>query len=265
MAMTPEQLKEIMPSMPIERARTMLPAIVETCQRWGITSKLQVAAFLAQTGMESGAYRYLEEIASGDAYEGRTDLGNTQSGDGRRYKGRGWIQLTGRANYRRAGADLGMPLEASPEQVAQPRLAGLVSGWFWRKGSARGDLNELARNAASPIALGPRDTERWNSKRAALAGQGKDVSSFDRQPRGFDLITLGVNGGFNGKPERDVIFDRALRVLPENPLEGGAGGGGGPFVANALGTGGESPSVIGLLVVGGLAYGLWRYFKARRA
>jgi hypothetical protein len=72
-----------------------------------------------------------------------------------------------------------------------------------------------------------------------------------------------VNGGFNGKPERDVIFDRALRILPENPLAGG--GGGTPFVANALGTSGEGPSVIGLFVIGGLAYGLWRYFKARRA
>ena len=258
--MTPEQLKEIMPSMPLERARTMLPAIVETCQRFGITSKLQVAAFLAQTGHESGAYRYLEEIASGDAYEGRADLGNTQPGDGRRYKGRGWIQLTGRNNYRRAGADLGMDLEGNPEQVAQPRVAGLVSGWFWRKGSARGDLNELARNGPNPIALNARDTERWNNKKAALAREGKDVTAFNRQPRGFDLVTLGVNGGFNGKPDRDAIYDRALRFLPENPLEGSSGG---PFVANALGTSGESPSVIGLLVFGGLAYGLWTYFRQR--
>jgi putative chitinase len=260
--MTPEQLKEIMPSMPIERARTMLPAIVETCQKWGITSKLQVAAFLAQVGAETGAFRYLEEIASGDAYEGRADLGNTQPGDGRRYKGRGWIQLTGRANYRRAGADLRLDLEANPAQVATPRVAGLVSGWFWRKGSARGDLNELAKNAANLITLGSKDVERWNNKRAALASQGKNVSSFDRPPRGFDLITLGVNGGFNGKPERDEFFDRAMRVLPENPLAGSAGGG--PFVASALGTRGESPSFVGLFVVGGLAYGLWRYFKARR-
>lgn len=260
--MTPEQLKEIMPSMPLERARTMLPAIVETCQRFGITSKLQVAAFLAQTGMESGSFRFMEEIASGDAYEGRKDLGNTQPGDGRRYKGRGWIQLTGRNNYRRAGADLGIDLEGNPEQVVQPRFAGLVSGWFWRKGSARGDLNELAKNGPNPITLGPRDMDRWNSKRSALASQGKDVSSFDRQPRGFDLITLGVNGGFNGKPDRDAIYDRALRVLPENPL---GGSGGGPFVANALGTSGEGPSVIGLLVFGGLAYGIWTYFRKRRA
>jgi predicted chitinase len=258
---TPEQLKEIMPSMPLERARTMLPAIVETCQRWSITSKVQVAAFLAQLGAETGAFRYLEELASGDAYEGRSDLGNTQAGDGRRYKGRGWIQLTGRANYRRAGADLGLDLEANPAQVATPRVAGLVSGWFWRKGSARGDLNELAKNATSSITLGPRDTERWNNKRAALAREGKDVSAFSRAPRGFDLITLGVNGGFNGKPERDEIFDRAMRVLPENPLDDGSAG---PFVASALGVKGESPSVFGLVVIGGLAYGLWRYFKARR-
>jgi predicted chitinase len=256
--MTPEQLREILP-MPLERAKTMLPAVIETCQRWGITSKLQVAAFLAQVGAETGAFRFLEEIASGDAYEGRKDLGNTQPGDGRRYKGRGWIQLTGRNNYRRAGADLGLDLEANPAQVATPRVAGLVSGWFWRKGSARGDLNELAKNAANPITLGPKDTERWNNKRAALAGQGKNVSSFDRPPRGFDLITLGVNGGFNGKPERDEFFDRAMRVLPEDPLAGG----GASFSASSAG-GGKGPSVVTLLVAGAVAWGLWRYFKTRR-
>ena len=64
--------------------------------------------------------RYFEEIASGAAYEGRTDLGNTQPGDGKRYKGRGPIQLTGRSNYRSAGIALGLPLEESPELVTFP-------------------------------------------------------------------------------------------------------------------------------------------------
>lgn len=255
--MTPEQLREIFPNMPLARARTMLPAIVGTCRRWDITSRLQVASFLAQVGHETGAWQWLEELASGEAYEGRADLGNNQPGDGKRYKGRGWIQLTGRNNYRRAGDALDLPLEASPELAARPDIGGLLSGWFWRKGSVRGDLNDVAAKAASPVTLGARDMERWNSKKASLAAAGKDVSAFNKPPRGFDIITLGVNGGFNGKPERDAIFDRALRVLPEDPLSGSSSG---PFVANALG-GGASPSVVGLLVIGGLVYGAWRFLK----
>src|SRR5512134_1807593 len=68
-----------------------------------INTPLRIAHFLAQLGHESGDLRYSEELASGIAYEGRLDLGNTQPGDGMRFKGRGLIQLTGRANYTRYG------------------------------------------------------------------------------------------------------------------------------------------------------------------
>jgi hypothetical protein len=137
----------------------------------------------------------------------------------------------------------------------------LVSGWYWRKGSSRGDLNELAKNGPNPIQLGPNDTRRWTDKRAALVRQGKNVSAFDRAPRGFDLITLGVNGGFNGKPDRDEIYDRALSVLPENPLEGSPA-----TTFNTESTGGSggtasSSSPIVLLVLGVAAFMLWRKLK----
>ena len=96
--------------------------------------------FLAQLAHESGNFRYMEEIASGAAYEGRKDLGNTQPGDGKRFKGRGPIQLTGRANYRRYGQQLGIDFENNPAIVAIPSVGLLVACKFWSDNG----LNELA-------------------------------------------------------------------------------------------------------------------------
>jgi len=106
---------------------------------------LRLAHFMGQCSHESGGFRYMEEIASGAAYEGRVDLGNTQTGDGRRYKGRGPIQLTGRANYRRVGRQIGIDLESRPEMVAYPSIGLLVGCVYWdsRKLNAKADADDL--------------------------------------------------------------------------------------------------------------------------
>lgn len=98
------------------------------------------AQFIAQLAHESGNFKYMEEIASGAAYEGRKDLGNTHVGDGMRFKGRGPIQLTGRANYRRYGQALGIDFENNPKIVALPSIGMLVACKYW----ADNGLNELA-------------------------------------------------------------------------------------------------------------------------
>ena len=90
-----------------------------------------VAMFVAQCAHESDHFRTTVEYASGAAYEGRKDLGNTESGDGRKFKGRGYIQLTGRANYAKAGAYFGVDFLEHPEWVAQPEWAAKVSAWFF--------------------------------------------------------------------------------------------------------------------------------------
>lgn len=87
--------------------------------------------FLGQMLHESNGFSQLVEVASGDAYEGRKDLGNTQPGDGRRYKGRGIIQLTGRFNYRKFGAMSGLDLENNPELAADPKIAVKIAMDFW--------------------------------------------------------------------------------------------------------------------------------------
>lgn len=103
-------------------------------------NKRRFSHFLAQLAHESGNFRYMEEIASGVAYEGRKDLGNTQAGDGVRYKGRGPIQLTGRANYRKYGQQLGIDFENNPTIVALPSIGLLVACKYW----SDNNLNELA-------------------------------------------------------------------------------------------------------------------------
>ena len=97
-----------------------------------INSRLRIAHFLGQTCVEAAGFRTTEEFASGDEYEGRTDLGNTQPGDGRRYKGRGLLQLTGRANYRAVGKVLGVPLEENPTLAAEPVLSLRIACQYWK-------------------------------------------------------------------------------------------------------------------------------------
>lgn len=95
-------------------------------------SALRLAHFLAQLAHESGSFRYMEEIASGSAYEGRRDLGNVQPGDGVRFKGRGPIQITGRANYRRYGRKIGIDIERHPEIAAIPSIGLHLALEYWR-------------------------------------------------------------------------------------------------------------------------------------
>lgn len=104
-----------------------------TLQEYGITTGLRIAHFLAQTCHESAGFRTTEEFASGDAYEGRRDLGNIRPGDGRRYKGRGLLQLTGRANYRQYGEALGLDLEGNPALAADPALSLRIACEYWRR------------------------------------------------------------------------------------------------------------------------------------
>lgn len=95
-------------------------AIVNECVRQGVNDKAQIAYVLATAQHESGSGQYLEEIASGEAYEGRSDLGNVNPGDGVRFKGRGLAQVTGRRNYQDWSQRLGVDLVGNPELASEP-------------------------------------------------------------------------------------------------------------------------------------------------
>ena len=97
---------------------SVIAQIPDTAAKFNITTPLRLAHFLAQCAHESGGFKFITEFASGSAYEGRKDLGNTQPGDGVRFKGRGFIQLTGRANYSKFSTFCNEDCVANPELVA---------------------------------------------------------------------------------------------------------------------------------------------------
>lgn len=136
--------------VPSGTARAHAPWAERAMQERGITSQARATVFLAQALHETGALRWLSELASGAAYEGRRDLGNVRSGDGRRYKGRGVFMLTGRANYRDYGRALNVALEASPELAARIDIAWRIAALYWqRRGLSaladRGDFLDVTR------------------------------------------------------------------------------------------------------------------------
>jgi predicted chitinase/peptidoglycan hydrolase-like protein with peptidoglycan-binding domain len=124
------------------------PVLLDTLGKYQINTPLRQAHFLAQIGHESGELRFHTELASGQAYENRRDLGNVEPGDGPRFKGRGLIQLTGRANYTHYTQTSGFKLDfvAHPELIASNMLyCADVAGWFWeqRKLNALADADDL--------------------------------------------------------------------------------------------------------------------------
>lgn len=172
-----DNLIAIFPDVSVDTLDMYVNPLNQTFERADINTPLRTAAFLAQVGYESGGFRYTREIwgptLAQKRYEGRRDLGNTEPGDGKRYLGRGLIQLTGRRNYALASDAFNTDFISEPELLEQPEWATMVAGWYW---SVRG-INVPA-----------------------------DVGDFER-------VTKLVNGGYNGLEQRAALYEAAMKEL----------------------------------------------------
>lgn len=189
--MTAEQLKAIIPAIKQGAIDAYLPHLSTFMVKYDIITPRRIGGFIAQVAHESANFSAVREFASGAAYEGRADLGNTQTGDGVRYKGRGLIQITGRGNYKWCSRDLFADdrLLETPDLLTTPQYAVQSACWFWKV--AKG-LNGVADH--------PEDwTHLW-------AHNGKTYTK-------FQWLTLLINGGQNGLAERQANYDRARQVL----------------------------------------------------
>lgn len=173
MIVTTADIAAVMPQASSRRIGEFIGGINNALSEFEINTALRAAHFLAQIACESIQLTYTAEIASGIRYEGRADLGNTQPGDGPKFKGRGLIQVTGRHNYGECATALDLPLLDHPELLELPTYAARSAGWFWRSHG----LNQIA------------DMD--------------DVRA----------VTRRVNGGYNNLADRITFYSRARKVL----------------------------------------------------
>lgn len=167
-------IRRVTPNLSEQQARTIADALGPAFQQYGITTSKRAAAAVAQFAEESASFRTTTEYASGAEYEGRRDLGNIHKGDGVRFKGRGYIQITGRANYEAVSRAFGHDFLAHPADLAQPEWAAKASAWWWQAHGCNG-----------------------------LADAGD-----------FVALTRRINGGTNGLALRQTYWARAKRLAP---------------------------------------------------
>jgi putative chitinase len=197
---TLNDLKRICPQASSRRLAAVVDPLNAAMDEYRIGDNVgRETAFLAHLAHESGSFRYLRELASGAAYEGREDLGNTEPGDGRVFKGWGWMQTTGRKNTRNVSLRLfgDERLIEDPALIDPPslELAARAAGDFWTIGAGE-NLSRRALAAGAPVGVNLND----------LADRA-DASS------AFTLITLCINGGLNGYADRVAYWERAKEVL----------------------------------------------------
>lgn len=173
MILTSRQLNNIYIYCPMWKIEKYVDLLNKYMKIYSIDNVNRIRMFIAQIGHESGQLRYTEELASGEAYEGRKDLGNTEPGDGKKYKGRGLIQITGKYNYLEISKAFNVSFITCPPLLSEKEYAVKSACWWWKNHG----LNEVA--------------DMCNLRRA----------------------TKIINGGYNGLEDRKNLYERAKKYI----------------------------------------------------
>jgi putative chitinase len=176
---TADMLNSIAPGGDPTIVNGLVPYLNQYLPAYGIDTLDRMKHFFGQAAEESASFRTLTEYASGAEYEGRLDLGNTQPGDGVKFKGRGIFQITGRSNYTAIGKQLGIDLVDNPALAATPQVAVETACIYW--------------NTHNLSALADSSMSAYNTCVA---------------------ITKLINGGVNGLAVRWQMTQKATTVLP---------------------------------------------------
>jgi putative chitinase len=157
----------------------VLAQIPDTAAKFGITTNLRLAHFLSQCAHESGNFKYTSELGGENylkKYEGRKDLGNTEVGDGVKFKGRGYLQCTGRVNYKSLSEAFGVDFISNPELVSTDYPLS-SAGWFFKKNK----LWSICDKGSSDLVV--------------------------------KELTKRINGGYNGYDDRLLRFNKIWNIL----------------------------------------------------
>lgn len=205
MIITFDQLKQIAPACK-KKNETRLKDIAYWLNEWfpdyGIDTLQEMRHCIAQFAHETDSFNAMEEYASGSAYEGRKDLGNTMTGDGVKFKGRGLPMTTGRANYRELGIEAGEPTKFTnnPELLSEPCWAVFAGCVFWRNRGLDTFAN-MPDNAKIPYKTRGKDDSTGEFKIIIL------------QLSPIEYISRRINGGTNGLDDRKAFYGRAKSVI----------------------------------------------------
>ena len=172
------QILKVCPEAPKAKLAKYAPSILKALAGAGLVSKNQLIAFIATCYVECDSFQTLREYASGSDYEGRKDLGNIQPGDGTRFRGRGFIQITGRSNYKLVGLALKIDLISNPNKLeTDVDLCSSASVWWWKGGTGN--------NPSKPAEKG-----NWLAVRKAVNGGVEGLAKFmSAVDRGVKIFT----------------------------------------------------------------------------
>jgi hypothetical protein len=225
--LAPAEIAAVLGSPP-DNVKQNWPAVAAASAAHGLTDRPSMIAVVATIGTEVGSFAPIDEYGGPEyftkMYEGRKDLGNTQPGDGARYHGRGFIQLTGRANYRKYGQKLGIALEVHPELALTAEVAaGILALYFADHGLAararQGDWEGVRRGVNGGLNGWDRFSGHVQALQQAADAKGESLTEGASSPdvvRLKRLLGLPVDDPAFGAATTEAVkaFQRASGIQP---------------------------------------------------